>query len=919
MVVKNNLLFIVSLTVMCAIQASSDIQFEEETVVVASPGIKPHSLVVTIPHIGSVEMMPVLEPHPGLMAYLPSISKNIALGPLEFSEGKMLLIDGTFSYVLQGILFGKKFHAGIKELETESKLIEGKPFNVSKMKLGITFSESVFLEIIPGVLCALNSVNIDLEQDKPVIVSADTEIGKIQTKISISIEKNKYTVALSVPSVFMSTLIPPLTLTPLAKVKLSSSVLSFSLNNAQKISEAEVKIKAQVDFFGASVGGQVNFRHDQAGNSIIVFEAFLPADKTIAQVIPPLKNTLFEDVICKDVRVVISTADYSDTQRQLLFKHGINLYGDVTLKGLLSPINHIIHGSENAHLRMMLSVPLDPLKSVLTVQIPVNISFKKDQLLLDSLLLQIGGIPPKATLKGAITVKPTPKDESIVGTAKIDVSDETAVISGTMQGRWNDPLGIKNISLKDVAVEAGINYKVFFESGLPDSFGMAATLSIGKKSVSLAGNFSATNSEDIMLAGKLNELSLKDLIDLGFDMFGRRIDDKNIPVVEMNDLTVYLVQKDVTIGELTFSPGLNIAATMKIFDIVAEGQCSISQTGIIARGVCTPIIWGPLRITGTDRAKNKNAGPTLIINLPMPPRLNGEIYLDGLLELGDVFHSKAQLHMSLHEFYFNTEGKINNLYSASIKGVAPFSRNPNFTLTIDFKQEFTSFLQNTIDGVLNDMEQSAHRRLDAAKNELVILKEAADDVAKSIENKQKNFARSTDSDDEKTSADLRNKIGALEKQWDGFSVAEKISHAVDIGAQIVALKALLEKQEITKSLTEVPTKIDIAAKTIERESLLGAQKASDAFLTALQDAAQVGKKVGGYAVSSFMGLIRVDHVRFKGDARKIVHGVMPSLTIEFTDIFKRKHSIKVSFDFKNPIESAQKIAKNMINFVIGRS
>lgn len=217
------------------------------------------------------------------------------------------------------------------------------------------------------------------------------------------------------------------------------------------------------------------------------------------------------------------------------------------------------------------------------------------------------------------------------------------------------------------------------------------------------------------------------------------------------------------------------------------------------------------------------------------------------------------------------------------------------------------------------MQKSVDQQLDAAQQELAALKKAADDITLRIEEKQKKLSMPVTDSQEKYSTDLRNQISDLEKKWDGFSVAEKILHAVDVGAQIAALKGLLGKAVIDQSLAAVPAQVDILVNKAQRESLIAAEKASGTFLKSLRQIVETGAQAGGYAASGFIGLIRIDRVRFEGDARKIIDGVIPSLTIDFTDVFKRQHALNVAFDFNNPSKSAQKMAKNMINFVIGKS
>jgi len=955
---------------------------EHQGVVILKPNeVQPKALAIIIPFLGTVNFEPAPD-RSGLVAYLPEPSKKITWGPFVISQGQLKLRERVLSYDIEGTFFDKKMKGELKvataEEHPETAIEQGKPVAFTHVEFELIFIDPPQIFITEGLIVTLKTAHIILERAKAITLTAHTEVSGQKVSVSGKIEGQKVTFSLVVPHLVASQVSPLLksidltidnatittvpqdeafsisgtmniqgypttgtlsgkgpeialkaeviTKEPLVPFKdsLVPQLKNITFSNPtftvqQKHNEAELVLTGTVHISDQSFQAQLSFKQDQQNNQVILAQVHMPPGSHLSSIVPQFKNTVFDDIICKNVSIIMSSDVYYDIEKAVTFKQGINFYGTATLTGSLAPVNALTKKAADSSVTIFLALATDPLESVLSAQIPTGLTFKKNIASLSHLSLEISGAPPHGSLSASIIVKPTPKDDPLVGTARVSIGVTEALLSATMAGEWSNVMGIKNFSIKDVAVQMGIDYEQFVETGLPDSFGIAGSFSLGSKAVSIAGNMSS-KSEDLMLAGSLPPLSIDDVAQFAASIIKKQIPTNKIPAIGMDDAKVYVVQKPMMIGELAFAPGINIAAALHILTFVARASMTFNQGGIFAEGYCSEVKFGPVLITGDPKDPKSAAahGPLLYIHLPVSLLLDQELYLSGIIKIDDIFAGNGKLHISRDGLFFNFETKMANVFSITIDGKAPLN-NPDFDLVVDFKNDFTSFVQKLVDTELQKSQLKTDAKIQEARSNLINLDNTIKDLDKKIFEKQQQLNHA--GGDDKNLKSMRDKIVQLQNKWDKFTIPERVLHTVDVGGELAALKTALGIAEVGKKTTDVAKlNTEIIGLQIARDNALLARNVADAFLKSLQKTVAGGEKVGEAVVSIGLGFIRVEGIHFEGKASAIVKGIMPSLTIDISDALGQRHVLKdVSFDVTKPQESAQLIGQKIIDFIIGKS
>jgi hypothetical protein len=419
-------------------------------------------------------------------------------------------------------------------------------------------------------------------------------------------------------------------------------------------------------------------------NEGVILKASPPPGWKISQAFPILEGSLFEELDLSDIQIIISSTSYYDKELKAKIKKGFSVKSAVR-------VFNAQESFENTKI-MLKDVPDQPLmltgsigktlkETVLTVKIPTNIKLSKTSSL-ENINLEINGDGPTVALLSQMRVKPTEKDtQELLFTGRTEISINPlkpyATFAGTMEGTWDKPLGIKNFSLSNLALEMAI--KVAPPTPLPSGFGITGIMQLGKHEVGMATKLSADG--EIILRGSLNELSLTDLLSVA-NKFGLKIKLEDVPMLKLSDVEIYLAPEPGNIGEILFDKGLTIKGILDIFKEQATIYLTVDSTGIVAKGNVTDLQIGPLNVSGAGPDKEKGTeddGPS--INLTLTPQ-EQLFYISGLINLLGL-ETQADIHITPHKIFFETSGKFFKQFDLRFKGES--SGSIKDTKTLDFK------------------------------------------------------------------------------------------------------------------------------------------------------------------------------------------------------------------------------------------
>ncbi|WP_347354840.1 hypothetical protein [Intrasporangium sp.] len=314
------------------------------------------------------------------------------------------------------------------------------------------------------------------------------------------------------------------------------------------------------------------------------------------------------------------------------------------------------------------------------------------------------------TVSGAVEVTVDASPLEFVG--GVTVVPNGISFFATMKGTWQDPFGAKGIALSDVSLQIGSDFE-----GIP-SIGIAGGLTIGAFQGSAAVSFNSQLPTQSVLIVAFNHLSLMDLVDtftppevraaIPADISG------TLTGISLEDVDLYVVPQDTTIGALSYKQGLRVAGKLHVAGLTARADVEIDQQdGITASGSLSPVVIGDVfSLTGTDRAK----GPDL--NLAVTTSAVPKVDLDGLVDLLGL-SAGASVALSDSGFAFACEGNVFGLFSAKVSAKGGnLQSGPGFMVHADLQQDFLSDLARRAATVLQQAGADAQAQIAAAQHDV---------------------------------------------------------------------------------------------------------------------------------------------------------------------------------------------------------
>lgn len=735
----------------------------------------------------------------------------------------------------------------------------------------------------------------------------------------------------------------------------------------------EAVMTGEVTLFGVPLQSELLVRRSPQGQPVTLLVAAAPAHWKLSQGIPAMRGTLFDDIELLELQFIVCSNDFVDTERQVTYRAGFNFVSKTRLTGPLVPVGQFTGTSPESLITLGGYLAPNPLDSVFKASIPNGVVIKKDNVALGKLELEIAGNPmPSFALLTTLLVKPSAEDEQLQLTSRITFRPPDAALAGTMQGLWHKPLGINGLDLSDLAAEITFNLVAFAATGLPSNIGLAATLGLGSRHVSMAVKLPIVGSSDLVLAGALDELTIADLADVAARMVGQRVPIEKIPSVGMKDLKIYIVPKSTTIGELSFDRGLTLRTAFFLPGFKAFGGLNVSAMGILGEAFCTDINWGPLKVTRSShdtRPADAEVGPVMRLAVTLEKQ---EILLSGLIKIGDIIEQDSYLKMTLGgiEFAFDAGlGKTiyhgHPLLEAHIVGKSSGSlTSPQFNLLVDFKDNTRKFVLEQAHDALSQAKDKIKEEFNAAIKEVERLrqteKEGQEQITRAKEdvNKAREKLASIDraiAEAQGKIQEKQNEVNSLQRQIDDLN--HKIQEAKDwcddarwyekayvcpaAGAKIAgygtALSAVYAAKKTADGILEAAKQIatgtlqasrfaaqsaltvgeqflETVARRVTTASLAVARETGSGFLKGVRVISTGTLAAVELALNQALASSAVENIHFEGDLVSLARGKLTNTEITFR-VLGQPIRLKFDLDVRNPLDSIKSVANSFVDSV----
>jgi len=202
-------------------------------------------------------------------------------------------------------------------------------------------------------------------------------------------------------------------------------------------------------------------------------------------------------------------------------------------------------------------------------------------------------------------------------TGEMTVEPNGAYFSATMEGVWREPFGMKGVTVRNLAMQLGINAQLI------PAIGFAGSARIGGLSGTIALLFNAVDPAESVLQLQFAVLTFKSMLNVLQQRLTQRtprwmhryFDDG------FRDVDIYLVPETTRIGQLTFEQGFRFQGRFKIADLQGEIKTSLDFVkGLQANGRLQPLRFGKTGrswIFQANASENPRKGPSFGMEIGM--------------------------------------------------------------------------------------------------------------------------------------------------------------------------------------------------------------------------------------------------------------------------------------------------------------
>jgi hypothetical protein len=159
----------------------------------------------------------------------------------------------------------------------------------------------------------------------------------------------------------------------------------------------------------------------------------------------------------------------------------------------------------------------------------------------------------------------------VAGAYKVDNS---IIMTGSMEGTWVNPFGIKGFDLSNVIIQFGFNPELCFLDGCISDFGLGSELSFNNKIIKFDGNVDAPDFLDIFLFGSFSSGSSEMLSVLDVATVWNNINPNSkvpssllAPSWGITEASFYFAPEDGTFGPITYKQGFGVSGNIILLDM----------------------------------------------------------------------------------------------------------------------------------------------------------------------------------------------------------------------------------------------------------------------------------------------------------------------------------------------------------------
>ncbi len=461
-------------------------------------------------------------------------------------------------------------------------------------------------------------------------------------------------------------------------------------------STMNIFLKGDVNILNVALRPLIKKIITQQGQVGTYIEGALPPNWKISDSIRELKGTPIDGLVFEAASFIASDIDFYDPVKKIDVKRGLYVYSKTPLKGFLKPVGDFL-GSSDQTFTLFGTIDPDPKKLSLGMQLSEGTPFSSSKVSMGASELMIQGFPiPSFGIKTSIIFRPTTAEE-LHFAASVAISGKQATVDGGLTtGIWKDPLGIKGLELSQVSMLLGIVYG----SPLPTQLGGSAKLSLGKDRPSIQFAFSADASlENFALEGKMEKISLGDIINGLAAPIGLRLPPMDVPIFDINEAHVKFAPNTVKIGGITIERGITLKGNINILGKRAMTDMNVDTGGIRCKGTMDPVdLGGVFKLSGTGG----KGSPIVDIELT-PVRQN--FLIDGEIQLASMYKESTHISVTRERgLVFDFISSIGDtlyqgkpLLQSRVQGWGGGSwDNPQFKLKITFEQWLKRYIVEQI-------------------------------------------------------------------------------------------------------------------------------------------------------------------------------------------------------------------------------
>ncbi|MGB0524309.1 MAG: hypothetical protein ACPGJS_15170 [Flammeovirgaceae bacterium] len=372
-------------------------------------------------------------------------------------------------------------------------------------------------------------------------------------------------------------------------------------------------------------------------------------------------------------------------------------------------------------------------------------------------------------ISGAVNASIGKSDLTFIGTMGIKPIDRSASFAATMLGIWEEPFGVKGLSVADVAMEVGIGIVPPPAVAAP-IIGLAGTIGIGAFEGSAAVKFDTAMPSKSMIAASFNQLYLKDIVQTFcepaiYNQIPKELQN-TVLSVGMEDVGVYVVPQPTTIGELYYEAGFKFEGKLSIADFDAQFFFMLDYSkGFLIKASMDPInIEDVFVIAGS----NGLPGPSLELDLQIGAVPKVEIAASMRL-LG--ISAETYIALSDAGFLFMVEGKIFDVFEASITASGSgLKSGGDFYLKVEMRNDLMEYLREKAVDAIQDAADSATKAISDAQDDIDKAQDDVDKLQKQIERTRNTIKKERERDTknvrdaENTVAAAQNKVDSIKKE-----------------------------------------------------------------------------------------------------------------------------------------------------------